>query len=659
MNFRAYRFRPYAGVALALSLFSPVFAAPDVQSRLLTNSKADTSYRSCKTLIACVDILERHDNVSFDYAILSQDFDRFGEKSRQVLWRMIEAGQGGGADAETIADRALDILSRSPNILPPMEQRRITELWMDYAGAPYTPEFLARTMVTNLSPMARSAAIKTLANPNPDIAYYSREILAVTLQRQMKFPMIDADLAPLSRAALQTPSPVLTALVALYPAKTSMPILTQVLKSGDAPSVIEAYRALHKTDEEGAFKALMSILYKLQPQEAAAVAALGGLLSHRHPQRSDGFYMNFARDLLGDPKMSEAGRAVGFDALLRRQGEKNVPALSATPLSRNAFTLALSAFESRNIPQAYFGVPQAIGANDPDSWLRPLIAAAKTPQDNVALTEAAGNFDTPLAKTIAQNALRPGNDYRLTIAGILASTAQAQSNDTALAQQLATIKDSHPMTVVRAAAELAAEALRETSPRRAILKSQSELPRRAAALEPAAAFCAVAAADLRQLARPMPYYNPALLPGRVIADRAWLTSGARATGGWLAGYSHPSSGGLVQYNNQSGSGAELFEASLFGPQAVIAVQPTRQVPLGQIADAFWIFATSLKTGESAIYRAAQNSGGDITLVQHAVLPALPSAIELRPSGDISFAMGKVNPPLTLTSDGALRRSCAP
>ena len=641
----------------ALSISAPVYAAPKVKSQLLKTTAADSSFQACKTLVHCADILKRHDAQSYDYAVLARDFNRFDDKARDVLWQMIDAGQEGDDDAKTLANRALDMLSRSTKILPPAEQRRMVEMWTVQAGAPYLHNFLARLMTTNLSPMVRSTAINTLGSRDTDTDYFSRNILAETVRRNMVFPMPANDFSPLSRALLDSPSPVLVTLMALYPPEKSAPVLARVLKSGDAPSVIQAYRALFDADAEAAFKALIGTLYGLTPNDSKAAIALGELLSHRHPLREDGFYMKFASELSQDPDMSPAGRAAGFDALLRRQEEKAVPALIDTPLNRASYAFALDGFEEGNIPSAYFSVPQIMDSDNPDVWLTPLNAAVKTPADRIALTEVAGNFDSPLAKQIAAHSFAAQGDYRVTTAGILAKAAQVKTKDPAFTAKLNSIISRHPITQVRAAAALGLEAAARNSPRKSVFKLQSNLSRRAAKLEPREAFCKVMPVNLRDIARAMPFYDVALLPGRQSADRAFLTSGARAKNGWLAGYSRPGSGGLVLYDNLSGQGRELFGNSAFGPQAVIAVQPTTQVPLGQTASAFWIFATSLQTGESAIYRAEQSPAGPVKLSRQAVLPVQPSAIEIGENGGITFAMGPINPPLTLSGNGVMTRSC--
>ena len=657
MTFRAYSLKFSAGAAILLSLYGPhSYAAPDITSQL-TRSSIDTSYQSCKTLIHCTDILDRHDPDSFDYSVLAVDFDRFGEKGRAILWRKIEAGKNGDAEAEALANRALDILSRSPKILPPAEQRRIAEMWQRDAGAPYRPDLLARIMMTNLSPMVRSTAIQTLNHPHAEITYYSRVILAQTLKRNMSFPMPKADLAPLRRAALDTASPVLSRLIALYPRETSAPILAQILKSGETPAVIAAYAALYESDAEAAFKALVSTLYALKPEDAKAATGLGGLLAHRHPLRDDGFYMSFASDLLNDPEMSLSGRAAGFDALLRRQGEKKVPDLPNTPLSRAAFAQALLAFSDRPTPAPYYTLPLRMDPKQADIWLQPLRRAASTSEDKIALVETAGRFDTALARTIAAEAAAARGDYRQTVAGILAQTAQARPNERVLTRNLTAVVRNHPFNAVAAAAALGLEALEESSPRKAIMKLQPRLARRAAKIAPRSAFCKIDSTNLRAKARAMPFYEPAVLPDHSLAKRSWLTTGARASEGWLAGYSRPGSGGLVRYDNVSGDGRELFGNSVFGPQAVIAVHPTRRVPLGQTATRFWIFATALETGQSAIYLAQQSTGNAFTLTRHETLPAQPTAIKLNGNGDITFAMGGVNPPLTLSENGALKRAC--
>ena len=644
-------------VLAALSISAPCSAAPKVKSQLLKTTAADNSFQACKTLIQCTDILKRHDAESYDYAVLARDFDRFGDKARDVLWRMIDAGQAGDDNAATLANRALDMLSRSTKILPPAEQRRMVEMWTTQAGQPYSHALLARLMTTNLSPMVRSTAINTLGRRDKETEYFSAAILAETVKRNMAFPMPAADFSPLSRALLESPSPTLVTLMALYPTETSAPVLARVLKSGDAPSVIQAYNALFEADAEAAFKALVGTLYGLNANESDAAIALGALLSHRHPLRKDGFYMKFASDLSQDPEMSPSGRAAGFDAILRRQGQNGVPPLSDTPLNRASYALALSAFDEGNIPSIYFSVPQIMDSDDPDVWLTPLSAAATTPAATLSLTEVAGNFDSPLAKQIAARSFAAQGDYRVTAAGILAKAAQVKIKDSAFTAQLNSIISRHPITQVRAAAALGLDAAANNSPRKSVFKLQPNMANRAAKLEPRKAFCKVTPVNLRNIARAMPYYDAALLPKRKLAERAFLTSGARAKNGWLAGYSRPGSGGLVLYDNLSGQGREVFGESAFGPQAVIAVQPTAKVPLGKTASAFWVFATSLQTGESAVYRAAQSVSGPVKLSRHAVLPAQPSAIKLEENGDITFAMGTVNPPLTLSESGRMIRSC--
>jgi len=657
MNPRDYLVSILAGAAITLPFSGAAIAAPDITSHLVRGVSTDTAFQSCKTLLRCVDILERHAADSFDYAVLARDFDRFGDKSRVLLWDMIDAGKDGGAEEAALSNRALDILARLPKILPPAKQRRMVQMWKTEAGAPYRAELLARLMMTNLSPMVRSTAIQTLDHADAEIAYYSRVILAQTLSRNMTFPMPQADLAPLRRAAAITPSPVLARLIALYPTNTSKPILTQLLKSGDTPTVIAAYGALYDADAEAAFRSLLGTLFGLQANEPKAAIGIGGLLAHRHPLREDGFYMTFAKDLLSDPEMSLTGRASGFDALLRRQGEKRVPPLPATALSSAAYAQALSAFSDNPTPAAYFNVPSMMSPQQADKWLTPLRKAAGTPQDKIALTEVAGSFDTPLAKAIAAEAITTRKDYRLTIAGILAQTAQARPNDARLSSTLNTLSQTHPFTAVRASAALGLKALASPNPRKAVLSLQSSLPQRANTMEPRGAFCKTGRTDMRDMAKAMPFYDPAVLPRHVMADRAWLTTGARARGGWLAGYSRPESGGLVAYNNISGKGRELFENSAFGPQAVIAIQPVRSVPLGQTASSFWVFATSLTTGESGIYRLNQKANDAFDITRHEALPLQPTAIKISGDNQITFAMGTANPPLTLYENGTLRRTC--
>ena len=687
-----------------LGLYGSAVAAPKIRITPKPAQSTQDNFRSCKTLLRCVDILERHRADSFDYAVLARDFDRHGDKAREVLWRIVgkakldgpetDGSETDGSETEQAtelatehANRALDMLSRSPKILKPADQRRMAALWKNIDRSDYDPAFVARLMQVNLSPMVRSMAVQTLASDNPDVARLSRGLIAQSLIAKMSFPMLESDFAPLSTALRERPSPTLVSLMNEYPSEQADPILAKLLSSGHSPSVIAAYGALYKRSPERAFKALVATLYGLkngsQGDEARAALAIGNMLAYRHPLREDGFYLNFADDLAGDAQMSGAGRLAGFTALLQMQEKKEARPLKNTAFNRASFATALGALTGKNIPEYYFTVPHrlGLGAKDAnvDHWLAPLRTAATTARSKLLLTEIAGGFDTRLAQDIAREALDNQGDYRLTTAGILASTAQSSkaslNSKASLAASLQAQMKTHPVTLVRAAADIGLSALKSKSPRKAVLKSQATLASKARSFEPRSQFCAVTTTDLRALALPMPFYQPARLARGGLAERAYQTSGARTSTGWLAGYSRPSirghgidikgiDGGLVSYDNKTGEGVELFGhnksgKSEFGAQAVIAVQPINRVALGDRAREFWIIASSIESGESAVYKAVQ-SGTTFAITRHFVLPALPSATEIKDSVDIVIAFKPEdggNPPLRLSPNGEVTRAC--
>ena len=659
---------------------SAVAAAPKIRITPKPHHSTQDNFRSCKTLLRCVDILERHPADSFDYAVLARDFDRHGDKAREVLWRIVD--KANTLDSETeLANRALDMLSRSPEILKPADQRRMAALWKNIDRSDYDPNFVARLMRVNLSPMVRSMAVQTLASDNTDVARLSRSLIAQSLIAKMNFPMLESNFVPLSTALRETPSPTLVSLMNEYPPEQADPILAKVLSSGHRPSVIAAYGALYKRSPEKAFKALVATLYGLKQgsdSEARAALAIGDMLAYRHPLREDGFYLNFADDLASDAQMSSAGRLAGFTALLQMQAgtqrETEAGPLTDTAFNRASYATALKVTQG-DIPPYYFTVPHRLALNASkarengtvDVWLAPLHAAVTTAPSKLLLAEVAGGFDTKLAQDIAREALNAQGDYRLTTAGILASTAQSSTGNTNLAARLQAQMKSHPVTLVRAAAGIGLAALKSKNPRKAVLKSQATLGKQARSFEPRSQFCAVTTTDLRELALPMPFYKPARLARGGLADRAYQTSGARTSMGWLAGYSRPSfngngvDGGLVSYDNKSGGGVELFGQSEFGPQAVIAVQPVGRVALGDRAREFWVIASGIESGESAVYKVAQ-SGSSFSLSRHFVLPALPSAIQIKGTADIVIALGDynqagANPPLRLSPNGVVTRAC--
>ena len=79
------------GAAAMLGLYgSAIAAAPKIRTTPKVPQSTQDNFRSCKTLLRCVDILERHAADSFDYAVLARDFDRHGDKAREVLWRIVD-----------------------------------------------------------------------------------------------------------------------------------------------------------------------------------------------------------------------------------------------------------------------------------------------------------------------------------------------------------------------------------------------------------------------------------------------------------------------------------------------------------------------------------------------------------------------------------------
>lgn len=661
--------------ALILPASALALAAPKVSTA--APAAQDTSFRSCKTVALCTDILERHPSDSFDYAVLARDFDYFGETGRKALWGYVEGVSTQSGETEiTLANRALDIMSRSSKILSPADQRRIADMWARAAGSPFDIDTLARIMSHNISPMVRSFAVRSLGSPNAEIAQHSRRLIDKTLRIKMDFPMPARDFVPLKKALLHTPSPRLVALMDKYEPAQSAAVFAQLLRSGEAPAVIAAYNALYAQSPEDAFKALVSTLFDLRPDETQAALAISELLYRRHPLRSDGFYMNFASELAVDTEMSAAGRLAGFDALLKLGGEKKAPAILDSPLTRESFSAALAAYGAREkqavktqaagefsaVPLVYFTLPQRLNTKTADVWLAPLNAAAHSDRSRIALTELAGQYDSPLAQQIARRSFNARDNYLLETSAILALAAQSAPSNSAFAAQLNQTASTHPMSLVRAVAKIGAKAVMSSAPRKAILKSQSALTETAKTIDASAEFCSVTPTNFRGLARAMPFYAPAKLASGYEASRSWLRSGTRHASGWLAGYSRPEDGGLVSYQNRSGGGEELFSAAGFASQAVVAVQPVRPVKLGDKAREFWVIGAAIAAREAAVYRLSQTRSSydgeaRFTLKRHAVLPALPSSVKLGEDGNMTIAMGRSNPPLTLLPSGELRRSC--
>lgn len=133
---------------LTALLFTIVGPVPTLAANPLSAAERQV----CRNLSHCLSILDEHPHDSFDYAVLAEEFARFGAKGRDRLIRRV--GKGAKAD-ERVAGHAADLLAMS----------------MDSSALP-----LLRALAARETGAVRDLAIRThdalsaRLHPNPDSA---------------------------------------------------------------------------------------------------------------------------------------------------------------------------------------------------------------------------------------------------------------------------------------------------------------------------------------------------------------------------------------------------------------------------------------------------------------------------------------------------------
>ena len=250
-------------IALILSILSmSVYAKP--------LSKAELNV--CKSIRQCVDIVSRHGPESYDYAVLSQEFMRFGQTGRSALLKMMTSKNA----AKSI--RAQKLLAQSYFRFPPEEQRLIAAFWPN--SDPYT----LRPLILRLySPLMRNTLIRTAAESDKMFRDLSLDILksgeAGILKNknveQMRFQPKPTLFVPLTKAVAKNPSIELIGFLTTYPIDDVAPILIQNLGHKEPNIVMAAYTALIQADAASAEIILIDhIENAADPQNILALTSL-------------------------------------------------------------------------------------------------------------------------------------------------------------------------------------------------------------------------------------------------------------------------------------------------------------------------------------------------------------------------------------------------
>jgi len=633
-----------SGLILSLLAYEFARAAP------LALSPAET--KVCKNIRQCIDILDRHSPEEFDYAILHQQFMRLGPKGVSILLHML------ASQDEVAQFKAQKLLSIGNIKYSPNDQAKIAALWPRGDLDAH-----AKIMRANLSPAILSRAIETLGHKDEDVRRLSRDLIDALPENSHRLNA--ADFNRLAKAVITEPRPGLVSLLKTEPSEKTKPVLTRILRSGDAASVIAAYEALFAQDPKTAFQTLLGTLYDLTDDEDQAALGLAALLRHRHKSRADGFYLNFAKDIANDSKMSAMGRLVGFDAVMGF-GAQNKTRLANTPLMIENLKAALAAHA--DVPLNYAHNFYASANDNAQPWIDEIWRTLKSdpyknPNTATIFFRYVGTLSTPGAKSIVSQALNNKRDYGMIILGL--TTAVRQKDKSRIAQFKKLL--SHPISDVRAVSAAAIDALQQGT----ISLSAERLSDRIAEINRDAKLCRAVPTDFKAEVKQLPFFD---LETHAINSKAPLrslvSSIAPTSEGWLVGYIAGQAGGDLQfYDNKTGRGVPVMYAQNTSSKTlshsnVQAILPVTPQPLGQYASEFWsVITDGHRSGHSAIYRVSKNRNR-FRLKRHAQLPSNTVQLSQQPNADIFISFYEahdktkaVHPPLILSKNGALRRAC--
>ena len=622
-----------AGIISALSLALVLGANAHAQMK-------DTIV--CKSVTHCIDIVERHAPDSFDYQVLNGEFQRFGEKGKVALLKMLASKD------ETEMRRAQAVLARGQTLLTPDEQRKVAALWP--RG---DLETHAKIMQSALYPLMRARVIETLSHENPQVRKLSRDIIAATVERKMDFPLRPEDFGRLAKGLLDDPTPALVEVISNFDIAKTKPVFLRLLKSTDGPTLNAAYDKLYADNQEEAFKALVATLYNLKDNQAKSALAISHTLRQRHTGREDGFYLKFAKDLTEDSEMSQMGRVAGFDAIMQSE---DAPLLSDPIKYDGIIETALKNYET--LPVGYLINMSRQAGSKPDKWLSIYWnhLKPKAHDQKFEFLRFVGAFGTLQSRKILLEALGDRGDWRV-IEDAALSLAPIKYE--AARSQLKGLSD-HPVMAVQIAALTALDGFEgeSTNDRAAYWKNE---------LSKNASYCSATPKDFEADAKSLPYFELTDLDFKASGDKRRFVSTISPTkDGYLVGFNAGFRGGdLRYYDNLSGESIALKHRIAKTTGNIIAIIPVTPPPLGQYASEFWIIAEGRPGSKQAkLYRLSEIDGA-FKIRYHAELPHRVTAIAPQKNGDVFMSFYKegekpsdVNPPLLLSPNGAIRRACS-
>ena len=298
----------------------------------------------CQDLSQCADILSRHDAQGFDYQLLAEAFQSFGDEGALQLLQI-----AAGKDLP-MALRSYAILTR-PHWRYNLElQNRVIKRWQAFSGeqgnqqeGSSTRLAAHRTLMQTIASLPmREHFIAGLNHRRGDIAYQGRLGLANLPPAILSAPISPRLRAPLLKAATTQATPEILGLITMLPKTQTRPIFLQNLRSDDVALIEAAFAGLSRPglnnaqDPDSVSDTVMSVLRNMfqtapdvvDSKTQAHIFALSHFLQARHRHDlghnlghdlsagRDGQYLRYAHSVLGDDTMPAAAHMAALDAIL-------------------------------------------------------------------------------------------------------------------------------------------------------------------------------------------------------------------------------------------------------------------------------------------------------------------------------------------------------
>ncbi len=621
---------------------------------------ADNEKGICDDADHCVWIMENHGPHEFDYDVLTQELEGFGQQGKAFLIMLV-----GDKDPD-IAGRSIDILSDGNFSFTREEARKIVQEW---PGS--NVEKMANLMVKIGSPDVQGRMIESLLSEDRKIRDVARDVLARLRENKKIYQLRSFEHGPLAKAVVESPTRELVQMLAAFPPEKTTPFLKRALGSGDGPSVIAAYNGLYAIDKEMAFRSLLETLNDLGPDRSETAFALAELLRHRNTIRPDGFYLQFAKELSENPEMTLMGRVAGLDALLGGEAfakNRKVTTLKANSAVRSALRAALQA-RGQNIHPYEANFNRVFSQDSANSAMMIWTHIQETQQDDGRIYQTffdrLETLDNIAVQQITLQAL--GQTENIKTLKYALTSARSQ-RDKIYALSVNRLAD-HWADDVRYDAVATSRLLNQAPTTQAPESQNPEAqdPKSEDKPEPFAksvarlrtedrkrwTACKVKGKPLTDYVVQLPYFTLEEEVSGSYVKRRFIQTTYPTQNGWFVGFSAKRNGGLWYFDNESGLGDPVSGAQISKVSSVI---PMRLPQPGRYASDFWVISADPTTsGDGQLFVGTQNQTG-IRAKLHRYLPRSDFEVSILEQGRYLLTHDN-HSPLILGADGTIRPAC--